>query len=195
MITPGVDPTALVQSLGPLPFPGAGVAPHYFQAVYERAAGLAVALAAAAGLLDLSAPSTDHDDADADDARPRLPARKGSDLHAGVEPRSLPFKGARMTEVVTPPSFVGGLGVELWTDDDRAHARCEILPSFLKPGTDRVRMGVLATLVDMVAGSPAHAVINPTVDLPRLAARPRAVERPHRARVLPGEDRPTPVRR
>ena len=26
-------------------------------------------------------------------------------------------------------------------------------------------MGVLATLVDMVAGSPAHAVINPTVDL------------------------------
>ena len=70
-----------------------------------------------------------------------------------------------MTEVVTPPSFVGGLGVELWVDGDRAHARAEIAPTFLKPGTDRVRMGVLATLVDMVAGSPAHAVINPTVDL------------------------------
>jgi acyl-coenzyme A thioesterase PaaI-like protein len=28
-----------------------------------------------------------------------------------------------------------------------------------------VRLGVLATLVDMVAGSPAHAIINPTVDL------------------------------
>ncbi len=54
VITPGVDPTALVESLGPLPFPGAGLAPHYFQAVYERAAGLAVALAAAAGLLDVS---------------------------------------------------------------------------------------------------------------------------------------------
>ena len=54
MITPGVDPTALVESLGPLPFPGAGLAHHYFQAVYERAAGLAVALAAAAGLLELS---------------------------------------------------------------------------------------------------------------------------------------------
>jgi hypothetical protein len=54
VITPGVDPTALVESLGPLPFPGAGAAPHYFAAVYERAAGLAVALAAAAGLLDLS---------------------------------------------------------------------------------------------------------------------------------------------
>jgi len=62
VITPGVDPTALVESLGPLPFPGAGAAPHYFAAVYERAAGLAVALAAAAGLLDLSASPTDDDD-------------------------------------------------------------------------------------------------------------------------------------
>jgi len=54
LITPGVDPTALVESLGPLPFPGGGIAQHYFQAVYDRAAGLAVALAAAAGLLELS---------------------------------------------------------------------------------------------------------------------------------------------
>jgi hypothetical protein len=59
VITPGVDPTALVESLGPLPFPGAGVAQHYFQAVYERAAGLAVALAAAAGLLDMTDPGSD----------------------------------------------------------------------------------------------------------------------------------------
>ena len=54
LITPGVDPTALVQSLGPLPFPGAGAAQHYFKAVYDRAASLAVALAAAAGLLELT---------------------------------------------------------------------------------------------------------------------------------------------
>jgi acyl-coenzyme A thioesterase PaaI-like protein len=70
-----------------------------------------------------------------------------------------------MTEVLTPPSFVGALGIDLWVEQDRAHGRVEILPSFLKPGTDRVRLGVLATLVDMVAGSPAHAVINPTIDL------------------------------
>jgi hypothetical protein len=63
VITPGVDPTALVESLGPLPFPGAGLAHHYFQAVYERAAGLAVALAAAAGLLEMSS-LTDDDDED-----------------------------------------------------------------------------------------------------------------------------------
>jgi hypothetical protein len=65
VITPGVDPTALVESLGPLPFPGAGLAHHYFQAVYERAAGLAVALAAAAGLLEMS--SLTDDDADEDE--------------------------------------------------------------------------------------------------------------------------------
>ncbi len=54
LITPGVDPTALIESLGPLPFPGGGIAEHYFHAVYERSASLAVALAAAAGLLELS---------------------------------------------------------------------------------------------------------------------------------------------
>ena len=69
-----------------------------------------------------------------------------------------------MTEVVTP-SFVNGLGISLWTEGDLALARAEVQPEFFKPGTDRVRLGVLATLVDMVAGSPAHAIINPTVDL------------------------------
>jgi hypothetical protein len=47
---PTAHPEALVESLGPLPFPGGRVAQHYFDAVYERAAGLAVALATAAGL-------------------------------------------------------------------------------------------------------------------------------------------------
>jgi hypothetical protein len=68
VITPGVDPTALVDSLGPLPFPGAGLAPHYFEAVYERAASLAVALAAAAGLLGASAPGEPVDAADVEEA-------------------------------------------------------------------------------------------------------------------------------
>ena len=68
-----------------------------------------------------------------------------------------------MTEVATPSNFVGGLGIELWIEGDLALGRAEVQPSFFKPGTDRVRMGVLATLVDMVAGSPAHAVINPTI--------------------------------
>ncbi len=73
-----------------------------------------------------------------------------------------------MTETeaqVVTPGFVNGLGISLWTEGDLALARAEVQPEYFKPGTDRVRLGVLATLVDMVAGSPAHAIINPTVDL------------------------------
>jgi hypothetical protein len=51
-ITPANDPTALLRSLGDPPLQGQGaVAEHYLAAVVERAAGLATALAAAAGLL------------------------------------------------------------------------------------------------------------------------------------------------
>jgi hypothetical protein len=52
------DPTPIVRSLGPPPLPGRDrVAEHYFAAVYEKAASLAVALAAASGLL--AAPDED----------------------------------------------------------------------------------------------------------------------------------------
>ena len=91
-----------------------------------------------------------------------------------------------MTEVVTP-GFVNGLGISLWTEGDLALARAEVQPEFFAPGTDRVRMGVLATLVDMVAGSPAHSIINPTVDLRVSLLAPRAHERRDRAGHLPGE--------
>ena len=54
-IAPAADPTALLRSLGDLPFQGQGAVAHnaerYVGAVVERAAGLATALAAAAGLL------------------------------------------------------------------------------------------------------------------------------------------------
>lgn len=59
-ITPAGDPTALVRSLGDPPLQGQGaVAEHYLAAVVERAAGLATALAAAAGLL--ATPDADPD--------------------------------------------------------------------------------------------------------------------------------------
>jgi hypothetical protein len=52
-IRPAPDPTALLRSLGDPPLQGQGqVAGHYVAAVVEKAAGLATALAAAAGLLD-----------------------------------------------------------------------------------------------------------------------------------------------
>ncbi len=58
-ITPSDDPATMITSLGPPPLPGhETAAQHYFQAVYERAAALAVALAAANGVLSTG----DHDD-------------------------------------------------------------------------------------------------------------------------------------
>ncbi len=51
-IVPATDPRMLVRSLGDPPLAGQGaVAEHYLGAVLDRAAGLAAALAAAAGLL------------------------------------------------------------------------------------------------------------------------------------------------
>jgi acyl-coenzyme A thioesterase PaaI-like protein len=61
--------------------------------------------------------------------------------------------------------LIAGLGAELWLDDQDVHATMEIQPRHLKPGTDRVRLGVLATVVDVIGGSPAYAILNPTVDL------------------------------
>ena len=49
------DPAAMLRSLGPPPLPGQdAIAEHYLAAVVERAAGLAIALAAS---VDLLAPS------------------------------------------------------------------------------------------------------------------------------------------
>ena len=58
VITPSDDPAAMVTSLGPPPLPGhETAAQHYFDAVYAKAGALAIALAAASGLL-----VTDEDD-------------------------------------------------------------------------------------------------------------------------------------
>ena len=58
-IRPIDDPVAIVGSLGRPPLPGHEIAAErYFEAVYNRAAALAVALAAANGLLE----ADDRDD-------------------------------------------------------------------------------------------------------------------------------------
>ena len=72
-----------------------------------------------------------------------------------------------------PGSFVGALGLELSFVDGLTHGRVEVLPEMLAPGTDRPRIGVLVTLVDMVAGFLPTGPVNPTVDLRiSLVARP-----------------------
>jgi hypothetical protein len=66
-IAPADDPTAVVSSLGPPPLGvHSGSAAHYLEAMYQKAAGVAVALAASADLLEL--PDADADgDADFDE--------------------------------------------------------------------------------------------------------------------------------
>jgi len=55
-------PTALIQSLGPPPLPNGAIAQHYFDVIYERAAALAIALAASAGLSRIDASDEDFQD-------------------------------------------------------------------------------------------------------------------------------------
>jgi len=51
-IVPAADPTALLRSLGSPPFQGrAAIGEYYLESVVRRAAGVATALAATAGLL------------------------------------------------------------------------------------------------------------------------------------------------
>jgi hypothetical protein len=55
-VRPTDHPTALIHSLGTPPLPNSAVAKHYFDAVYERAAALAIALATSAGLTETDEP-------------------------------------------------------------------------------------------------------------------------------------------
>ena len=62
-ITPADDPTVMLHSLSSPPLPGREtVAVHYFAAVAEKAASLAVALAAASDLLDWGDDDSDEPD-------------------------------------------------------------------------------------------------------------------------------------
>ena len=59
LIRPTDEPAAMITSLGPAPLPSREtIAEHYFLAIYDRAAALAVALAASSDLLDV--PETDE---------------------------------------------------------------------------------------------------------------------------------------
>ena len=61
--------------------------------------------------------------------------------------------------------FISALGIELWPEDGITHGRAELKPEMWAPGTHMPRIGVLATMVDVVAGSLPTGPVNPTVDL------------------------------
>ncbi len=59
------DPTAVIRSLGKAPIPGKNSAPElYFEVLYNRAAGLAQALAFAGGLNDDEPPASKDETSD-----------------------------------------------------------------------------------------------------------------------------------
>lgn len=61
--------------------------------------------------------------------------------------------------------FIAALGLELWLEDGITHGKAELRPEMWAPGTRMPRIGVLATMVDVVAGSLPTGPVNPTVDL------------------------------
>jgi acyl-coenzyme A thioesterase PaaI-like protein len=89
-----------------------------------------------------------------------------------------------------PAHFVGAMGLELWAEGDVAYGRAQIRPEMLAPTTGIARLSVLATLVDIVAGSPPSGMLNPTVDL-----RLTLVSRPPVAGPILLECRPAKVGR
>jgi acyl-coenzyme A thioesterase PaaI-like protein len=81
--------------------------------------------------------------------------------------------------------FVAAMGLEQWSEGTTTHGRAEIRSALCAPGSEHPRIGVLATMVDLVAGSQPEGPINPTVDLRlRVLARPRASEVHLRCEVL-----------
>jgi acyl-coenzyme A thioesterase PaaI-like protein len=62
-------------------------------------------------------------------------------------------------------AWVGSLGLEVWVEEGRTRGRAELRPEMWAPGTQRPRLGVLATMVDMVGGMPPTGAMTPTVDL------------------------------
>ncbi len=61
--------------------------------------------------------------------------------------------------------FVGALGLEMWVEDGLTHGRATVRPEMWAPGTSVPRLGVLATMVDVVCGTLPDELLNPTVDM------------------------------
>jgi acyl-coenzyme A thioesterase PaaI-like protein len=64
-----------------------------------------------------------------------------------------------------PEHFVASLGLELWVENGLTQGRAELRPEMLGAASGTPHLGVLATLVDIVAGTPPGGPLNPTVDL------------------------------
>jgi acyl-coenzyme A thioesterase PaaI-like protein len=68
------------------------------------------------------------------------------------------------------------LGFEHWFVDGKSWGRAPSLPGLWVPGTQFVRIGVLAILADLVSGQPESGPVTPTTDLSVHLVRQRAME-------------------
>jgi acyl-coenzyme A thioesterase PaaI-like protein len=69
------------------------------------------------------------------------------------------------SHTISESHFIGELGLTHWVDQDASYGRADITSEMLVPGTSFVRIGVLSTFADVVAGQPPSGAMNPTTDL------------------------------
>jgi acyl-coenzyme A thioesterase PaaI-like protein len=61
--------------------------------------------------------------------------------------------------------FVNLLALHMWPDPAGPRGRSRVRPSMWVPGTERPRLGVFATMVDMIGGLLPEGLVTPTIDL------------------------------
>src|SRR5215475_10431498 len=61
--------------------------------------------------------------------------------------------------------FIPYLGMDVWHEGTRTFGRVTITPQMLVSGAERLRLGLLFTMADVVAGSPSTGILTPTIDL------------------------------
>jgi acyl-coenzyme A thioesterase PaaI-like protein len=69
------------------------------------------------------------------------------------------------SHAISESHFIGELGLTHWVDRDVSYGKADITAEMLVPGTSIVRIGILATFADLVAGQPPSGAMNPTTDL------------------------------
>lgn len=68
--------------------------------------------------------------------------------------------------------FVHSLGISFHDEAELTIGTIPVVPEMLAPSTKQVRIGLMATMVDMVAGNPPGGPLTPTVDLRIQTMRP-----------------------
>lgn len=70
-----------------------------------------------------------------------------------------------VSHAIPDSHFIGELGLTHWVDQGVSYGKADITSEMLVPGTSFVRIGILATFADLVAGQPPSGAMNPTTDL------------------------------